>query len=441
MFMLKKNTIKSLLSLYIKRIRRILPGILALGILWSAFLSIPSVYAMDEPDHQTEIAEPDHLYAASAVLMDAKSGRLLFEKNGHDPLAMASTTKIMTCILALEYGNMDDIVTASANAAAQPEVRLGVSEGRQFLLRDLLYSLMLESHNDSAVMIAEHIGGTVEGFADMMNAKAAEIGCEDTYFITSNGLDAEDENGFHHTTAADLAAIMKYCIQDSPKHGEFLAVTRTQNYQFSDCSNVYTYSCVNHNAFLQMMEGALSGKTGFTSKAGYCYVGALERDGKRLIVALLACGWPNHKGYKWSDTRILMQYGLDEFDYEDVWQDISLAPVYVTDGIPDGGKLSGRSTAELTLTAGIPLEEELSEPSGTSDSGLSVLLRHDQQVRVETELPEGLCAPVAKGEKVGAIRYLLDGEVLREYKIVTAEAVDARTFQWCMKETVRWFLL
>ncbi|HIZ74244.1 MAG TPA: serine hydrolase, partial [Candidatus Mediterraneibacter stercoravium] len=128
------------------------------------------------------------LYARSAVLMDADSGRILFAKNGQEERAMASTTKIMTCILALEKGNLSDKVTVSDNAAAQPRVHLGMQSGQAFKLEDLLYSLMLESHNDSAVAIAEHIGGSVEGFASMMNQKAMELKCTDTYFITPNGL-------------------------------------------------------------------------------------------------------------------------------------------------------------------------------------------------------------------------------------------------------------
>lgn len=165
--------------------------------------------------------EPEQLYAQSAVIMDADSGRVLFEKNGYEKKAMASTTKIITCILALENGNQGDVVEASENAARQPKVHLGVQKGEKFYLKDLLYSLMLESHNDSAVMIAEQIGGTVEGFADMMNAKAKEIGCADTYFITPNGLDAVDENGKHSTTAENLARIMSYCITKSPKKKSF----------------------------------------------------------------------------------------------------------------------------------------------------------------------------------------------------------------------------
>ena len=261
---------------------------------------------------------PGTLYSESAVLMDADSGRILYEKNGYEQRPMASTTKIMTCILALENGKEEDIVTASEYAASRPKVHLGVRKGEQFRFGDLLYSLMLESHNDTAVMLAEHLEGDVETFADKMNQKAKKIGCRHTFFITPNGLDATKKTGenerVHSTTAADLARIMRYCIKESPQKEAFLNITRTQSYTFWDIEKKRSFSCNNHNAFLSMMEGALSGKTGFTAKAGYCYVGALKREEKTLIVALLACGWPNNKTYKWKDTVKLMEYGLNQYE-------------------------------------------------------------------------------------------------------------------------------
>ena len=277
------------------------------------------------------------LYATAAVLMDADTGRVLYGKSEDVPLAMASTTKIMTCILILENGNMEDEVQISSYAASMPKVKLYVKKGESYKVKDLLYSLMLESHNDSAVALAEYLGQrylseelqnkgvseytaeeskiAVEAFARLMNQKAAELGCEDTYFITPNGLDATltftGGNGEviqkeHHTTARDLAKIMAYCIMDSPKREEFLQITRTPSYGFG--ANGRSFSCNNHNTFLNMMEGALSGKTGFTNKAGYCYVGALERDGRTYTLALLGCGWPNNKTYKWSDTKKLFKH-------------------------------------------------------------------------------------------------------------------------------------
>ncbi len=149
----------------------------------------------EKEEKNTTIQTKDelNLYAQSAVLMDASTGRVLYGKNENLARPMASTTKIMTCILALESGNLSDTVTASQNAASQPKVHLGVYKGETFLLKDLLYSLMLESHNDAAMMIAEHIGGSQEGFARLMNQKARDLGCEDTYFITPNGLDAKED--------------------------------------------------------------------------------------------------------------------------------------------------------------------------------------------------------------------------------------------------------
>ena len=213
---------------------------------------------------------PGNLYALSAVLMDGDSGRVLYQKSGNTPRPNASTTKVMTCILALENGKGDDYVKVSANAVSQPEVRLGLSIGEQYYLEDLLYSLMLQSHNDSAVAIAECIGGSVDNFSAMMNAKAKEIGCKNTHFVTPNGLDAENSGGTHHTTAEDLALIMRYAIHNDV----FLKITQTEEYSFSDLSKKRHFSVHNTNALLHMTDGVLAGKTGYTGDAGYCYVRA-----------------------------------------------------------------------------------------------------------------------------------------------------------------------
>ena len=258
---------------------------------------IPASVDMEETidaSGETRDTGPGNLYALSAVLMDADSGRVLYEKDGETARPNASTTKVMTCILALENASGDDYVTISANAAAQPDVQLNLKEGEQYYMEDLLYSLMLKSHNDSAVAIAEHVGGTVENFAKMMNEKAKALGCTDTHFVTPNGLDAEDEGGVHHTTARDLALIMRYAIQNET----FLRITETRDYSFTDFSKKRQFSIHNSNALLDMIDGVLSGKTGFTGNAGYCYVCACEEDGKTFIISLLGCGWPNHKTYK-----------------------------------------------------------------------------------------------------------------------------------------------
>lgn len=383
---------------------------------------------------EEEIKETE-LYAKAAVLMDAKSGRILYSKNGEEVLPMASTTKIMTCILALEYGNMEDIVTVSSYAASQPKVHLGMITGREYYLKDLLYSLMLESHNDSAVAIAEQVGGSVEGFADMMNQKAAEIGCEQTFFITPNGLDAKivtesGEEKFHSTTASDLARIMSYCIMESPKKEEFLAITRTSQYSFSDVKGQCSYSCYNHNAFLNMMEGALSGKTGFTGLAGYCYVGALERDGKTFVIALLACGWPNNKTYKWSDSRKLFTYGISEYEYKEYYEEQVFEPLPVVNGAAKSGNPFD------TVVVGITIEEP--------DRNVGLLLKETEKVVKEIHLASELMAPLQKGDLVGIVRYYLEsGEerlLLQEYPVVSVEEVKAKDFEYCFRYIVEVFL-
>ena len=383
-----------------------------LGILL-LFLGSVSVTATEQE------SEPNQLFATAACLMDGDTGRVLFGKRETDPMAMASTTKIMTCILALENGQEQTVATASAKAAAAPKVHLGVREGEQFLLGDLLYSLMLESHNDSAVAVAEGIAGSVEEFAKEMNAKAAEIGCKDTHFITPNGLDAEDESGVHSTTAEDLAKIMRYCIMTSGEKEAFLEVTRTKEYQFQDTDRKRTFSCHNHNAFLDMMDGALSGKTGFTAEAGYCYVGSLRRDERTFIVALLACGWPDNKGYKWKDTRKLMEYGLEHYQYRDIDKKMQIPEIKVAGGVDD------KKPYQYCLNVPVKIERPAEENS-------KILMRDGEELRAKMELAKYWNAPLKKGEKIGMLTYYLDGYKVAEYELKNEKAVAKRDFSWCI---------
>lgn len=383
-------------------------------------------YANTYAEEQTELG----LYAKAAVLMDAESGRVLYDKNGSEQLPMASTTKIMTCILALEYASLDDTLTISARAAGMPKVHLGVQEGERFRLEDILYSLMLESHNDSAVAVAEHISGSVEAFAALMNQKARDIGCYDTYFLTPNGLDAQGQDAegktvMHHTTARDLARIMRYCIMESPMRDAFLKITQTQTYSFADADGKRQFSCTNHNAFLTMMDGALSGKTGFTAKAGYCYVGALKRDDRTFVVALLACGWPNNKTYKWADTRALMNYGLDNYTYQNIEEEPQLPKIEVTEGIDEENPFAESCTIECVM-------EETEKPC--------FLMRKGEEAEIRVQTADRLQAPVAKGQAVGSVQYVLDGQVMEEYKVTAAEEVRRKDFFWCVHQTVHFFL-
>lgn len=381
-----------------------------------------SIYA----GNNKETTAPESLHALSAVLMDGTSGRVLYGKNAEEPRAMASTTKIMTCILILEQCNLEETAVTSAYAASMPKVHLGAAEGEEFYVKDLLYSLMLESHNDSAVILAEHVGGSVSEFAGKMNEKAGEIGCEDTWFITPNGLDAQEEvQGEvkkHHTTATDLGKIMRYCIFQSPKKEEFLEITRTPSYSFQDVSGKRSFSCNNHNAFLSMMEGALSGKTGFTSQAGYCYIGALEQDGKTLIVALLGCGWPNHKDYKWQDTRALMEYGLEHYTLHS-FSEAKLPQIPSVIPVQNG---QGEKLGEMAQVSTVRRETE----------DMKLLLGAEDKVRTVYRGKTFLEAPVKEGDKIGEISYELNGEIWKTEDVVAGNDVEKIDYAWCLKQTI-----
>lgn len=372
-------------------------------------------------------AESIELYAQSAVLMDGDTGRILFGKNEQEVRAMASTTKIMTCILVLEHVDLEETAAASALAASAPKVHLGVREGEEFCVKDLLYSLMLESHNDAAVILAEKTAGSVEAFAQMMNDKAREIGCENTHFVTPNGLDEEDEGGWHTTTAADLARILCYCIKQSPMREKFLEITRTPSYVFSDLSGSWSYSCVNHNAFLDMMEGALTGKTGFTGKAGYCYVGALESEGRTFVVALLGCGWPNNRSYKWSDTRKLMAYGMENYHFQTVNYAVDTAQIMAENGVPE----SGRRKDVCMLQTQVKKEE--------SDS-VKLLVSDEDKVEVRCRMKERMTAPVKEGCEAGVAQLFLNGEKIGERAIVTVQGAEKISLPWCARKVFGQFL-
>ena len=354
--------------------------------------------------------EPENLYARSAVLMDADTGRILYEKNGEEVLPMASTTKIMTLLVTLENADLEGTVTVSSYAASMPDVQLNIREGKRYRLKDLCYSMMLESHNDAAAAIAEHVGGSVEGFASMMNQKARDLGCYHTYFITPNGLDAEDEHGVHSTTAEDLARIMRFCMQNDT----FLSITREPSWNFTDLDGTRSFTVNNKNAFLNMMEGALTGKTGFTNDAGYCYVGALEREGKRLIVALLACGWPGNRTWKWSDTQTLMNYGLDTYHHETIGEEmIRMEPAAVQDG--------RKESVELRADIGT----------------VQMLLKEDDLFRIETDRPSELQAPVEAGEIVGTVAYYLNNEIVDIFPVYAAETVQKIDYWWCLNRILQ----
>lgn len=346
--------------------------------------------------------EPTNLYAKSALLMDAVSKRVLFEKNGYEVLPMASTTKIMTCIYVLENSDLDQIVTVSSNACNQPKVRLGMKEGEQYILKDLLYALMLESYNDCAVAIAEHVSGDVAAFCEEMTNKAKDIGAYDTNFVTPNGLDAKE----HYTTAYDLALITCYAL----KNPQFLEIINTSNYEFYEKSKGNKKTVYNRDAFLTQYEGAIGVKTGFTANAGYCFTGAAKREEKTLVSVVLACGWPPNKNYKWEDTKKLMNYGFTEYQTTKLNQDqIMLPQIPVKNNVKSD-----------YLNLSISFEEQL-------------LMKPEEQIVYKMNLPQVLNAPVKENQKIGSISIYLDSEYYKDIPIYSINGVEEAKYEDCLE--------
>jgi len=354
-------------------------------------------------------AEKPQVEAKSAILMDFETGRVLWEKNAHEPMAMASTTKIMTAIIALESGKMNDTVTVSAKAAAAPKVKMYLSAGEKISMQTLMQALMLQSSNDAAVAIAEHIAGSVEAFCEMMTAKARELGAVNTIFRTPNGLDKDD----HHSTAYDLALITRYALANK----DFVNLINTRS--ATGTSNLRTYNIANKNRLLNEFSGANGVKTGFTNKAGYCFVGSAERDGLKLISVVLASGW-GAKGseQKWVDTKRVLNYGFGEFEFEEI-----------IDATVDAGEIgiersrANRIVARYSEGVRIPLSAE-----------------EKAALRVEVEIPETIKAPISKGDVVGTARVIIANEVYAEIPILANDDAERHDFKTSLEKVLKAFL-
>lgn len=344
----------------------------------------------------TSVPDAPSLSAGYACVTDAASGRILYGKEEMTEAPMASTTKIMTAILVLESNKQSDIVTASKYAASMPKVHLGMKEGYQYVMKDLLYSLMLESHNDTAVAIAEHIAGSVNAFAAQMNKKAKELGMTSTNFVTPNGLDA---NG-HHSTARDMCKLASYAMTNKA----FCSLIQTKSHHFSDVSKKHSYSLTNRDSFLSYYNGALGIKTGFTNKAGYCFVGAAKRGDTILTSCVLASGWPPNKSYKWRDTKKLMDYGFNHFTpITFPLQSLDKARVVVIDGKKETVSLQ-TFTPPKTLAG-----------------------RFDQ-IKVVYELPKSVTAPIKKDKAIGSVSFYLNNALYKKEKVFPAETIEKINF-------------
>lgn len=375
------------------------------------------------------------LYARSAVLIDGSNNRILYGKNENERMPMASTTKIMTLVIALENADPDAVVTVSPYAAAQPDVQLNAVKGEQYRLADLLYMMMLKSYNDVAVAVAEYVGEAhcngaqdnsaaakrsveeskayVAEFAALMNEKAAELGCTDTYFITPNGLDAEDETGVHSTTAYEMAKIAAYAVANE----NVVKICTARNYSCSELNGKRNVSVATTDRFLDMVNGAVGLKTGFTGNAGYCFVGAVKQDGRIFVSVVLASGWPPNKNYKWSDTKKLMNYGIDNYFPEKIF-------------------VAEENHKEVAVANGTK------EKIGTYiPFSVDMLISDYDTVQVVYELGDCVEAPVHANEQVGTVYIYLNGARFRTFPILAKESAAKQDYFWFLRKIWKLFCL
>lgn len=343
--------------------------------------------------------------AHGAILMEAETGRVLWGKNEHTPLAMASTTKIMTAILALESDRADEMVTVSGKAAAAPRMKMFLQKDEEVRLGDLMLALMLESSNDAAVAIAEHLSGSVEAFCKEMTEKAHSLGAKNTIFETASGLDA----GRHQSTPYDLAVITRYALTVPG----FIELTNTRAANFTSSKRSYAFN--NRNRLLNEFSGANGVKTGFTNKAGHCFVGAAKRDGMQLISVVLASGWGTKgRNQKWIDTKEILNFGFDNYEFQTIITAEDLAG-----SVPITRSRSGPVDFMYSYGARVPLNKSQNEK---------------ESVYIQLYIPTSLKAPVSAGDRIGTARVFIGTDFFKEIPLVATDSATRHDFKTSLEK-------
>lgn len=345
-----------------------------------------------------------------ALIYDRASGRILYEKNGNKQTPMASTTKIMTAIVVLENAKLTDTVTITAKAAGIGGSRLGLKKNDKITVNDLLYGLMLRSGNDAAVALAIHVGGSVEGFAEMMNKKAEELNLTSSHFVVPHGLDNEG----HYTTAYELAKMADYALKID-KFKEIVG-TKVATIHIND----YAKKINNTNNLLGSVSGVYGVKTGFTNGAGRCLVTACKRDDLDIIMVIIGADTNNIRS---KDTIKLIQYAYTEFETVDIkeiieekfnnWKNINEGRIYVDKGI--------RNQVKLYL-------EELPYKQ------MAVKKNKIDKIDIEVTAMYYLEAPIKENEILGSTKIVIEGEVIEVLDIYVKEEIQKKNILDYLKE-------
>ena len=366
----------------------------------------------EENKNSNKINNPE-LNARIALIYDRASGRIIYEKNGNKQTPMASTTKILTAIVTLENADLKETVTIESKAAGIGGSRLGLKKNDKITVNDLLYGLMLRSGNDAAVALAIHVGGSIEGFADMMNKKAEELGLTNSHFVVPHGLDNEG----HYTTAYELAKMADYAL-NIPKFKEIVSNKSATIY-----INGYPKAINNTNKLLGSVSGVYGVKTGFTNGAGRCLVSSCKRGELDIITVIIGADTNNQRT---ADTKELIEYAFNNFsllnieeiiqDKFEQWKNINEGRIYVNKGIENGIKLY------------------LEKPK---KSVMAVRKDSIDKIDIEVNSLFYMEAPVAQDEIVGNLRVIINGEEIEVLEIRAMYEIEKKGIEDYLQDFLR----
>lgn len=396
-------------------------------IFFSAVLIIAVLFSIISP----VFAEPDtipDIHAQGAVLMDMKTGRIIYSKNPDEKLYPASTTKILTAIIALEEcgDSLETVVTASSDAISPitlDDSHMGILIGEQLTVENLINGMLVASANDAANVLAVHISGSLSGFAELMNQKAKAIGAVNSNFVNPHGY--HDEN--HYTTANDLAAIARYAMTNekiSPKFREIVAKSRyiiepTNKYKetryLSSTNHLISKIRNSHHFYAP----AIGIKTGYTSHAGNCLVAAAKKDDTEILSVLLKCQneGSGDSAYSFTDTKALFEYAFENYQYTSV--------AMPGDIVSDSKVEEAKDSVRVALT-----------PKQEIGALLPKTIDLKAEIKVNMDIPEEFTAPIEKGQSLGKAVYSYKGEILGTTEIVAGNAVERDTILFIIHRIV-----
>lgn len=375
---------------------RLRPGLVVVAGVLAAFALLPAAVAWAQAGPQLPIS------ARAAVLIEAHSGRVLYEKNAHEPLAPASVTKVFTLVVALEAvrdgrAALDDLVTVSRRAAGMGGTQIYLEVGEQMTLKDLLYGIAVESANDAAVAVAEYIAGSEEAFAQLMNERARALGARSTSLSNASGLPPADigmAGRTHVTSAYDIAVVSRYAYT-LPMFEELVSTYGPYRVRVGTRAEREFW---NRNRLLRFYEGANGIKTGFTQEAGYCLAASAVRNNLHLIAVVL--GAPTREDRD-DDIRTLLNWGFSQYQAQEaVREDEPLGRMRVSKGVADDVPLVAARSLYVTVARGA-----------------------SPQIQRELRLPERVLAPVEPGQPVGELIVRIDGQEVERVPVVAGAGV------------------